>query len=312
MSSSKTHRSISKLSLRFAINGSRLAVAGSCALGGNAAAQQLPTPFALASQLDLECHQAVGPAPAPNLFIRQLNPVLQDRLPNQQVVLGPLEDVCVPVQKNNQTPGPLALPIARWVDLACYEAHAAPVDVDVDLTHLNPVLNGLPDEHVKITELEQLCVPVRKNNSVIPPAVQQIVSHFDFACYGLEEPTSDAGVPLVLSHLNPVIRAMQLGDRRVVLQRARQLCVPVGKDAQPIPAAASQLVRWVDFLKYNVAPQNAAAIPAIQAPIPLWLTHLNPLFDGAPQFFTVLQAPLKLLVPVAKDGVFPPNAGGAE
>jgi hypothetical protein len=288
------------------------AVAGSFALAGNAAAQQLPTPFALASQLDLECHAAVGPAPAANLFIRQLNPVLQDSLPDQQIVLGPLEDVCVPVEKNGQTPGPLALPIARFVDLACYKAHAAPVDVDVDLTHLNPVLAALPDEHVTIKELEQLCVPVRKNNAEIPPAVKEIVRHFDFACYSLEEPTSSADTPLWLSHLNPVIQDMELPDRHVVMRRARQLCVPVGKNAQPLPPAASQLVRWVDFLKYNLTPFNANAIPAIQAPIPLGLTHLNPLFEGAPQFFTVLQAPLKLLVPVAKDGVFPPNGGGAE
>lgn len=95
-------------------------------------------------------------------MIRQLNPVLQNRLPNQVAKLGAFEDVCVPVAKNRQVPGPGVLPIARRVDLACYQASAAPVDVAVDLSHLNPVLSGLPDEAVKLVALERLCVPVRK------------------------------------------------------------------------------------------------------------------------------------------------------
>src|SRR5688572_21684872 len=177
-----------------------LATTATFAFAAEAHAQNPPTPFALASQLDLECHEAAGPPPAPSVWIRQLNPVIQDDLPNQQAVLGGLEDVCVPVEKNQQTPGPLALGIARWVDLACYGASAPPVNVEVQLTHLNPVLTELPDETVRLVQLEQLCVPVRKNDSEIPPAVREIVRHFDFACYGLEEPTSFANTPLVLSH----------------------------------------------------------------------------------------------------------------
>jgi hypothetical protein len=289
----------------------RLAAAGAlvAAVAGAlpAAAQQLPTPFSLASQLDLECHSAEGPPPAASVFIRQLNPVLQDHLPNQQVQLGPLEDVCVPVAKNKQVPTPDALNVARWVDLACYEASAPPVDVDVNLSHLNPVLAGLPDEDVKLVQVEQLCVPVRKNNAEIPQAVLGLVRHFDFACYRLEEPTEDVNFPLTLTHENPVIRALDLDDREVRMRRARQLCVPVGKNAQPIPQQALARARWLDFLRYTLTPATAAAIPAYQQPIPLWLTHLNPLFAEVPGFNTVLHAPLKLLVPVAKDGVLPPG-----
>ncbi len=282
-------------------------------LAGTAYAQDpadLPTPFSLVSQLDLECHDAYGAPPAPSVWLRQLNPVLQDVLPNQQATLGKLEDVCVPVAKNQQVPSPDALAIARWVDLACYEASAPPVDVDVELSHLNPVLAGLPDELVKLVQLKQLCVPVRKNDSTIPPQVRAIVRHLDLACYELEEPTPDVELPLLLSHLNPVIRDMNLPDRPVKMRRARQLCVPVGKGDQAIPAPALQRVRWVDFLKYRLTPFNADAVPAVQMPIPLTLTHLNPLFDDRPPFATVLQAPLKLLVPVAKNGVLPPNGGG--
>ena len=267
----------------------------------------LPTPFSLASQLDFECHTAAGPKPAPAVWIRQLNPVLQNVLPNQQAVLGDLEDVCVPVAKNQVLPSPDASAIARWSDLACYEASAPPVAVDVNLSHLNPVLADLPDEQVKLVQLKQLCVPVRKNDREFPDRVRAVVSHFDFACYELEEPTADVDRPLHLTHLNPVIRDMNLPDRDVRMQRARRLCVPVGKANQPIPLPALRLVRWLDFLRYRVVPLNAAAVPAVEVPIPLKLTHLNPLFDAVDPFTTTLYAPLKLMVPVAKNGVLPPN-----
>jgi len=285
-----------------------LGAIGACTLlSGTAFAQQLPTPLGLASQLDLECHAAQGPPVAANLFIRQLNPVLQGKLPNQVAQLGALEDVCVPVAKNQQMPGPNAFNIARWVDLACYEASAPAVDVKVQLEHLNPVLAGLPDEVVKLKKLEQVCVPVKKNNVNPPAAVHAIVRHFDFACYELEQPTQDVQFPLGLSHLNPVIQGMNLPNRAVRMRQANQLCVPVGKSNQAIPQTALQFISWIDFLKYNLTPLNAASVPAYQAPIPLVLTHLNPLFANVPSFATVLQAPLKLLVPVAKNGVFPPN-----
>jgi hypothetical protein len=283
------------------------AVAASTLVTGTAFAQQLPTPFALASQLDLECHKAQGPAPVQNLFIRQLNPVLQGHLPNQAAQIGALEDVCVPVAKNNQIPGPNAFNIARWVDLACYDAKAPPVNDSVHLDHLNPVLANLPDENVTIKQLEQVCVPVKKNNVNPPAAVHAIVRHFDFACYELQEPTQDVQFPLSLSHLNPVIQNMNLPNRAVRMRTAKQLCVPIGKNAQPVPEPALSFISWLDFLKYDLTPFNQAAVPAYQQPIPLVLTHLNPLFANAPSFATVLQAPLKLLVPVAKNNVLPPN-----
>ena len=274
---------------------------------GTAAAQQLPTPLGLASQLDLECHAAQGPAPVQSLFLRQLNPVLQGKLPNQVAQIGALEDVCVPVAKNNQIPGPNAFSIARWVDLACYDASAPLVDVKVHLSHLNPVLANLPNEVVTLKKLDQFCAPVKKNNVNPPPAVHAIVKHFDFACYELEEPTQNVQFPLMLSHLNPVIQGMNLPNRAVRMQRAKQLCVPVAKNNQPVPQPALSFISWLDFLRYDVTPLAPAAVPAYQAPIPLVLTHLNPLFTNAPSFATVLQAPLKLLVPVAKNNVLPPN-----
>jgi hypothetical protein len=288
-----------------------IAAAVALAMTGTASAQNPPnppSPFELVSQLDFECRPAIGQPPVPQVFIRQLNPVLVNRLPNQVAMLGQLEDVCVPVAKNNQIPSPRALGIAEWADLACYAATAPPVDLDVKLSHLNPVLAGLPDEDVKLVQLKQLCVPVRKNNSQIPPAIKEIVSHLDVACYELEQPTSDANRVIGLSHLNPVIQAMQFDNRLVEMKRARRLCVPVGKNGQQIPPAVLALVRWADFLKYRID-----VVQGFVPPLPLWLTHLNPLFAGVNPFFVVLDPEqFQLMVPVAKDHQIPPGGAAAD
>jgi hypothetical protein len=282
------------------------AAAGLTTLWAGAARAQVqpPSPYELASALDLECRPAQGVAPAPQVFIRQLNPVLQNRLPNQMANLGALEQVCVPVAKNGQIPGPRALPMAARIDLACYRAAAAPVDVDVTLSHLNPVLAGLPEEDVHLVNLQQVCVPVNKNDSELPPAIKQAASFFDFACYELAEATSSADKTLVLSHLNPVIQAMQLPNRTVEMKRAKQLCVPIAKNNEVVPPAIRDIVQWVDFLKYRIDVLGAVPVP----PLPLWLTHLNPLFAGLDRFPVILtNQDLRLMVPVAKDGHIPPG-----
>ena len=276
-------------------------------LAGSAQAQDppdnLPSPFALASSLDLECRPAQGLPPAPGLIVRQLNPVLQPQIPPQQAQLGPLNEVCVPVAKNGQIPPPSALAINRWVDLACYDAAADSIGIEVKVSHLNPQLAGLPDETVKIVKLEQVCLPVMKNNVEPPPAIKAMVRHFDFGCYALEEPTIDPDQTLVLSHLNPVIQQMNLPNRTVEMKRAHQLCVPISKNNQPVPPAVRQFVEWIDFLKYRVVPELPPAV------LPLWLSHLNPLYADQEAFFTALTPDrVRLMVPIAKDGHLPPGA----
>ena len=99
---------------------------------------------------------------------------------------------------------------------------------------------------------------------------------------------------------------MQFGPRTVDMKRARQLCVPVGKNNQPIPDGVRDLVRFADFLKYRVE-VVAGVVPAF----PLLLTHLNPLFAGANPFpTTLLSDPLHLMVPVAKNDNIPPGGAG--
>ncbi len=263
---------------------------------------QAPTPFEIASQLDLECRSAQGAPPAPEIGIRQLNPVLQGKLPNQKAQLGPLEEVCVPVAKNNIIPTEPARSIIRGVDLACYQADAAPVDVQVTTSHLNPVFANLPPELVHLVQLQQVCVPVAKNGVIPPDPMLSVIRHMDFGCYGLEQPTADANTNVLLSHLNPVLIDKGLPPHVVSMERARQLCVPIGKNQEPIPAPVLSRVRWIDFLKYRATP--------VVGPIAAWpltLHHLNPLFIDRPSFDVTLFGPPRLLVPVAKNGFIPPG-----
>jgi hypothetical protein len=287
-----------------------LAVAGPLTLSAAAArAQQAPSPLELVSQLDYECRPITAtPPPAPALGIRQLNPVLKDQIPPQVVQLGPAQQLCVPVAKNNKIPTPRALPIVEASDIVCYQATAPwPANVDLKLSHLNPVLKDLPDQYVRLAELQSVCVPVRKNAAQFPPSIKTIVSYVDQACYKLEDPTPSADQPLVLTHLNPVIRAFGFDDRSVIMRRARTMCVPIAKNNEVVPPQVEALVRWADFLKYSVDLVQGT-VPVF----PLTLTHLNPLFAALPPFpATVYNDPIHLMVPVAKNDHVPPKDADA-
>lgn len=80
----------------------------------------------------------------------------------------------------------------------------------------------------------------------------------------------------------------------------RQLCVPVQKNAQAIPADVLDILRWLDLEKFIVSP--AVAI----APITVDLSHLNPLFAAQPPIPVTLDRASSLMVPVAKNGAMPP------
>jgi hypothetical protein len=264
-------------------------------------APPLPSPRALVSGLDLECYKSAGPPPVEELGIRQLNPVLKGTLPNQRIKLGEMLQTCLPVSKNQQTPPASVLPLISQIDLACYRAEADPVDVPVNLRHLNPVLRDLPDMNVRLKELKRFCSPVRKNFADIPDKVHRFVRHVDLACYEFEELTPPANVNLWLSHLNPVVREFGFPDRLVHVERANQLCVPVGKNQQPIPEDVLRAVEWIDLVQYELDPITPPPPPFL-----LWLSQLNPLFAGAPPTPTILEEPRTLMVPVAKNNQLPP------
>ena len=269
----------------------------------SADAQVLPPASQIVRNTDLECYKAdPEPPPAPNVLLRHLNPMLNGL--QQQAQLDELERVCLPVQKNDQRPPEQVLRYNQWFDLACYKASAAPVDLKIDVRHLNPVLAGLPDESVRIKELKQLCVPVRKRrgNNVppIPDDVRRVAQFFDVACYKLDTPTSDAQFNLTLAHLNPLVRTLGLEDRKTRMRRAFQLCLPVTKNNLMPPDDVLQIVRGLDFLRYRLDP-----IPPVD--FYLGLRHMNPLYSNRPWFRADLSAPprVNLLVPVRKLSVQP-------
>ncbi|MFC9970569.1 hypothetical protein ACFVH6_06660 [Spirillospora sp. NPDC127200] len=257
----------------------------------------LPTPKSFVSQLDLQCFRS-SPYTPPSAVVstRHLNPVLAG-LPEERVTLGNRDQVCVPVAKNGVAPSPDALDFIRFVDLACYRITGVTVNRQLDLAHLNPVLSGVPASNVVMTTPQQLCVPVVKNGNVPPPEILRLVQYIDLKCYAIS-PQTAMNRQLSLRHLNPVLAGVPGTSANVTLNR--QLCVPVQKNAQPVPADVLAIVRWIDLVKYDLS--ATAGVP-----ISLSLRHINPLLAGLPPEQATLTAPSQLAVPVAKNNAFPPG-----
>jgi hypothetical protein len=263
-------------------------------------AQALPTPNALVSGLDLECYKTPGPALNIDVPVSHLNPVLIAMgLPAHKVKILELAQTCVPVSKNNVPPAaPL---LTRHIDFACYRVDAAPLPnpVPLNLTHLNPVLANEPVHNVTLRRPAQLCVPVGKNGILPPDPILAVVQFIDLECYDVDaapHPSFAVG----LSQLNPQLGVIPPHPMTLVSQ-PRQLCVPVRKGNQMIPPPIRNIVQWIDLEKF-------AADPVVTiAPVSVVLDHLNPMFVDLPSVPVVLKDANALMVPVAKNGHFPPN-----
>jgi hypothetical protein len=271
---------------------------------GDVIAQDTPPiriiPDELVPNLDLTCHRVEGDVrpPVDDLTIRHLNPVLQEMgFEKEYVKLGEMEQLCVPVAKNEYYPPSPADEYIRWIDLACYKAESEmSQQADLQLEHLNPVLQkmGLPPEEVFMLELDQLCVPVMKNGAEPPDSVRWLVEHVDVACYDIESMSGVEQFDLHLNHLNPVLQEMGLEWQDIVAYRPNQLCVPVMKEDQMPPEEALEIIQWIDFEKYAVAPLSNTR------PIKLMLQHLNPLFQNSREFYVEMLENEELAVPVEK------------
>lgn len=261
--------------------------------------QQFPTPLRFASSLDLECWRtnAFQHNPLPVIVTRHINRVLED-LPVEQNPLGPREQLCVPVAKNNVIPPPGVLEFVRFVDLACYRTQGINVNRTLRIDHLNPLLSDIPTKSVVITVPVQLCVPVAKNGLFPPAEIRRLVSFIDFKCY-LEQPQVALNRPLRLTELNPVLANVPPHDVRVTFNR--QLCVPIIKNNAVPPPEILEIVRWLDMEKYDIV--TATAMPTLT----LRLNHLNPALANLPGELATISGPLQLMLPVAKNGVFPPG-----
>jgi hypothetical protein len=262
--------------------------------------QALPSPLQFVSHLDLECFRTNSytppPLPAP-LVLSHLNPVLAQLPPWSTTVFGPRTQLCVPVAKNGVLPPPGVLDFIRFVDLSCYRITGPTVNFPLTLSHLNPQLGHLPRKQVTMVAPEQLCVPVIKNNSVPPAEVLSLVRFIDLACFRTA-PQVPLDISLKLTQLNPVLTGIPPTEVRV--RENRQLCVPVRKNNQAIPAAVLNIVRWIDLEMYDIV---APTLPAIN----LTLRHINPLLTGLPPEPATLLARQQLALPVAKNGQIPPT-----
>jgi len=262
--------------------------------------QALPTPFAFVSNLDLECFKTAPYTPpfTTPIVTRHLNPVLAG-LPTESHVLGPRNQLCVPVAKNNRIPPPEVLAFIRFVDLSCYQIQGQTVNFPLNLRHLNPLLTTLPGKNTVMVAPEQLCLPVIKNNVVPPAEVFNLVRYIDLKCYR-ETNQTPLGIGLGLTQLNPVLG--NIPPTTVSVRESRQLCVPVQKNAQPIPADVFNVVRWIDLEKYDIL------APAPNPPITLSIRHINPLLVNLPAETVTLSTRHQLGLPVAKNGAVPPGA----
>lgn len=260
----------------------------------------LPSPLQFVSHLDLECFPTERYQPPDTVIVtRHLNPVLED-LPEEKTRLGPREELCVPVAKNDVFPPQDVLPFIEFVDLSCYRIEGEEVNVPLKLDHLNPLLaERFPTREVAILFPVQLCVPVMKNGVEPPDEVRRLVSFIDLKCY-VEKPPEPLNLGLTLTHLNPVL-ADRLPPHQVFVLENRELCVPVQKNDQQIPEDVLDIVRWIDLEKYDIKAEP------LREPVTLTLDHLNPLLAELPTEKVTLTQARHLMLPVAKNGKFPPG-----
>jgi hypothetical protein len=190
----------------------------------------------------------------------------------------------------------LALPTPKDfvsnLDLECFRTNAShpPVPASLALSHLNPVLGHLPRFEVNLGGRTQLCVPVAKNDRIPPPGVLEFVRFVDLSCYRTTGPA--ANMPLVLSHLNPLLTSLPRKEIRMLAPE--QVCLPVIKNEVVPPAEVLRLVRFIDLACYRTDPPASLNIG-------LRLTQLNPVLGHVPPATVGVRESRQLCVPVRKN-----------
>jgi hypothetical protein len=131
-----------------------------------------PNVLALIQYIDVKCYRVTTTVnQAATLTLTHLNPLFST-LSSESSSIGPApQQLCVPVTKNQAVIPVDVRPYVRFSDVLCYPATGAPLNRNLVLRHLNPVLAGLPPETDFIGNSLQLCVPVAKNG-MFPPGIQ--------------------------------------------------------------------------------------------------------------------------------------------
>lgn len=126
----------------------------------------------LISQLDVKCYRVESDQIAGgDVNLTHLNPLFNNTAAeNVKFVQQAPRQLCVPVAKNLQFPPAEIRQIVQFADVLCYDILGAPLNMQLVLNHLNPVLRnmGLPAENVPVTDSTKLCVPVAKDGQFPP------------------------------------------------------------------------------------------------------------------------------------------------
>jgi hypothetical protein len=182
--------------------------------------------------LDWKCYAISGDSLDLKLHLDHLNPVISGMFgPSDDVVVRKPQQLCVPVQKNDQTVPDAVLQLVQYLDVECYGVDATTqVFGTIDLTHLNPLFAKLPRETATIVgpTANQLCVPVAKNGQTPPSDVLPLIQFSDVLCYPLNGKALNQN--LKLTHQNPVLIGLGAGPENVFVSNSDKLCVPVAKD----------------------------------------------------------------------------------
>jgi hypothetical protein len=290
------------------------------AISGAAGAQTVPNAANFANWADLKCYQPSTPQTLNfgPITLSQLNPLLQAPnpvVPDHDVTLLDLKQLCVPVQKNNGVAPTDTSQFLNYFDLACYRIQA-PTGVSLPamiLQHRNPVLvNGsttppgvlpVPLQREKVSfggAPSQLCVPVAKNQTQfpIPSNVQRLVQYLDFECFDFSATTAQPplNIGLTLKHLNPAL--IQQPVENVFVQSPHTLCVPVNKNHANIPPDVLGVIKKVDLKKYDIISPAGGQLPPVTQP--LQITQLDPLLTTIPPFNFEQMVPQQVMLPVQK------------
>lgn len=179
--------------------------------------------------VDWKCHAISGPALNLPLTLDQLNPIIANLLgATTTVTVREPQQLCVPVYKNNAVPPAEVQQLVNFLDVKCYRVESSPIPLNkqVKLTHLNPLITNPAETVTFLQPPHLLCVPVQKNQQTPPSAVLPIIQYSDVLCYR----TSGAQLnrTLTLTHLNPLLAG--LPPETVTATDPTKFCVPVAKN----------------------------------------------------------------------------------
>jgi hypothetical protein len=179
--------------------------------------------------VDLSCYRIQGANVNFPLNLRHLNPLFSTSVPPKNVTIFYPQHLCVPVIKNGVVPPAEVFNLVRFIDLKCYiETPQVPLNRNLTLSHLNPVLGHLGPHPAIVTYNRQLCVPVIKNNVMPPADVFNVVRWVDLEMYDIQTPALAAPFTLQIKHINPVL--VNLPPEVVTIQQGIQLGLPVAKN----------------------------------------------------------------------------------